>query len=196
MTKLKLLSAAAILSALAVAPSLAQARTHHLLYHSLAPYEISYSHNYGPGSRTRHLRLLRWSFDQCLCAGFGDLYRPGPPQASLLLIRSAERSLTARDCRRRFDTPRERLPRNGARLDSPEQSARHHGDAGHKSDRGYPYRDGDVRNIRRHAAIAQPQQGQIDQREHRQRRQRGAFRKRRQRNEQRQRNDQARQCRR
>ena len=47
MTKLKLLSAAAILAALAAAPSLAQARSH-LRYYSL-PYEISYNHNYGPG---------------------------------------------------------------------------------------------------------------------------------------------------
>jgi len=46
MTSLKLLSAAAILSALAAAPGLAQARTHH--GYSL-PYPISYSHNYGPG---------------------------------------------------------------------------------------------------------------------------------------------------
>jgi hypothetical protein len=45
MTRLKLLfSATAILSALAVAPGLAQARTTlHL------PYPISFSHNYGPG---------------------------------------------------------------------------------------------------------------------------------------------------
>ena len=51
MTKLKLLSAAAILAALAVAPSLAQARAYHVRHvrlHSL-PYEISYLHNYGPG---------------------------------------------------------------------------------------------------------------------------------------------------
>jgi hypothetical protein len=51
MTILKLLSAVAILAALAVAPSLAQARTHHVRHvrlHSL-PYEISYLHNYGPG---------------------------------------------------------------------------------------------------------------------------------------------------
>ncbi len=49
MTHLKL-SAAAILSALALAPGLAQARTHHhaRLYYGL-PYEISYLHNYGPG---------------------------------------------------------------------------------------------------------------------------------------------------
>ena len=47
MTKLKLLSAAAILAALAATPSLAQARSH-LRYYSL-PYEISYNHNYGPG---------------------------------------------------------------------------------------------------------------------------------------------------
>ena len=51
MTKLKLLSAAAILAALAVAPSLAQARTHHVRHvrHYSLPYEISYNHNYGPG---------------------------------------------------------------------------------------------------------------------------------------------------
>jgi hypothetical protein len=47
MTRLKLLSAAALLSALAVAPSLVEARTHHRAY-SL-PYQISYNHNYGPG---------------------------------------------------------------------------------------------------------------------------------------------------
>ena len=47
MTSLKLLCAAAILSALAAAPSLAQARSTHHAY-SL-PYPISYSHNYGPG---------------------------------------------------------------------------------------------------------------------------------------------------
>ena len=51
MTGLKLFSAAAILAALAVAPSLAQARSHHR-YHVWPyrlPYEISYLHNYGPG---------------------------------------------------------------------------------------------------------------------------------------------------
>jgi hypothetical protein len=47
MTRLKLLSVAAILSALAAAPSLAQARATHHAY-SL-PYPISYNHNYGPG---------------------------------------------------------------------------------------------------------------------------------------------------
>ena len=47
MTKLKFLAAAATLSALAVAPSLAQARTHHHPY--WLPYDISYLHNYGPG---------------------------------------------------------------------------------------------------------------------------------------------------
>jgi hypothetical protein len=49
MTHLKL-PAAAILSVLAVAPSLAQARTHHhhVRLYGL-PYEISYNHNYGPG---------------------------------------------------------------------------------------------------------------------------------------------------
>jgi hypothetical protein len=53
MTKLKLLSATAILAALAVAPALAQARTHHVRTHYVRlyslPYEISYNHNYGPG---------------------------------------------------------------------------------------------------------------------------------------------------
>jgi hypothetical protein len=49
MTRLKLLSAAAILAVLAIAPSLAQARTHHLRPYGL-PYQISYNHNYGPGT--------------------------------------------------------------------------------------------------------------------------------------------------
>ena len=50
MTHLKL-AALIILAALAVAPGLAQARTHqhHIRYYGL-PYEISYQHNYGPGS--------------------------------------------------------------------------------------------------------------------------------------------------
>ena len=49
MTNLKLLSAAAVLSALALAPSLAQARGHHHVRLYWLPYEISYNHNYGPG---------------------------------------------------------------------------------------------------------------------------------------------------
>ena len=55
MTRLKLLSAAALLSALAVAPSVAaelgvhHVRVHHVRYHYGLPYEISYLHNYGPG---------------------------------------------------------------------------------------------------------------------------------------------------
>jgi hypothetical protein len=50
MTRPKLLFAAATLSALAAAPSLAQAADLpvHLRAYSL-PYPISYSHNYGPG---------------------------------------------------------------------------------------------------------------------------------------------------
>jgi len=50
MTSLKLISAAAILSALAAAPILAQAADLpvHLRAYSL-PYPISYNHNYGPG---------------------------------------------------------------------------------------------------------------------------------------------------
>jgi hypothetical protein len=46
MTRLKLLSAAAILTATVVAPGLAQARTYWRTY---LPYPISYIHNYGPG---------------------------------------------------------------------------------------------------------------------------------------------------
>jgi hypothetical protein len=56
MTRLKLLSAAALLSVLAVAPSLAADaripyhRHHHQhAYRYSLPYEISYRHNYGPG---------------------------------------------------------------------------------------------------------------------------------------------------
>lgn len=48
----KLLLAAALLAVLAIAPSLAQARTHHRHHHVPLyglPYEISYLHNYGPG---------------------------------------------------------------------------------------------------------------------------------------------------
>ncbi len=47
MTRLKLLSATTILSALAATPDMAQARTH--LHPYSLPYPISYSHNYGPG---------------------------------------------------------------------------------------------------------------------------------------------------
>ena len=55
MTFPRVFAAAVILSALALAPDLAQARTHHHHHHygSLwpygLPYEISYIHNYGPG---------------------------------------------------------------------------------------------------------------------------------------------------
>jgi len=51
MTKVKLFAAAAVLSAAAIAPSLAEAhyyRHHHHSYWPL-PYPISYLHNYGPG---------------------------------------------------------------------------------------------------------------------------------------------------
>jgi hypothetical protein len=47
MTHPKLFSAALVLSALVVAPGLAQARSH--VRHYPLPYEISYNHNYGPG---------------------------------------------------------------------------------------------------------------------------------------------------
>mgnify|MGYP001799394592 CR=1 FL=1 len=46
MTRLKLISAAAILTAMVAAPSLAQARTY---WRNYLPYPISYIHNYGPG---------------------------------------------------------------------------------------------------------------------------------------------------
>jgi hypothetical protein len=68
MTKLKLFSAAAILAALAAAPGLAQARSHHHHVRAYAyglPYEISYIHNYGPG-------LVPGSF----------AYYDGPPTAA------------------------------------------------------------------------------------------------------------------
>ncbi|MGB8400817.1 hypothetical protein [Bradyrhizobium sp.] len=51
MSKQRLLVAAAVLSAVAIAPSLAEAR-HHRHYHRHTwplPYQISYLHNYGPG---------------------------------------------------------------------------------------------------------------------------------------------------
>jgi hypothetical protein len=46
MTRTQLFTAAAILCAMAAAPTLAQARTTLRAY---LPYPISYSHNYGPG---------------------------------------------------------------------------------------------------------------------------------------------------
>ena len=55
MTKLKLFSVGAILTAMAVAPGLAEARSHHRYHHhrhihqKSLPYEISFLHNYGPG---------------------------------------------------------------------------------------------------------------------------------------------------
>lgn len=47
MTRLKLSVAAAILTAVAVVPTLAEARGH--LRNYGLPYPISYNHNYGPG---------------------------------------------------------------------------------------------------------------------------------------------------
>jgi hypothetical protein len=52
MTKAKFLIAAALLSAAALAPNLADARHnrhHHHLHNWGLPYPISYLHNYGPG---------------------------------------------------------------------------------------------------------------------------------------------------
>ena len=48
MKRLTLLSAA-FLSAMVMAPGLAEARTHQHARLYWLPYEISYSHNYGPG---------------------------------------------------------------------------------------------------------------------------------------------------
>jgi hypothetical protein len=48
MTNPKLLAAAAILTAMALAPDIAQARRHYHRAYQL-PYPISYLHNYGPG---------------------------------------------------------------------------------------------------------------------------------------------------
>ena len=52
MSGLKLLAAAAVLSAVTLAPGLSEARSHHRYHHHYAnplPYPISYLHNYGPG---------------------------------------------------------------------------------------------------------------------------------------------------
>jgi hypothetical protein len=50
MTKVKLFSFAAVLLAVAVAPTLAEARHYrHHHHHWPLPYQISYLHNYGPG---------------------------------------------------------------------------------------------------------------------------------------------------
>jgi hypothetical protein len=51
MNKLTLFVAAAVLSAAAVAPNFAEARSHRHSYqhHYRLPYRISYIHNYGPG---------------------------------------------------------------------------------------------------------------------------------------------------
>jgi hypothetical protein len=51
MTRMKLFAAAALLAAVAIAPTLAEARhyRHHHRHHWPLPYQISYLHNYGPG---------------------------------------------------------------------------------------------------------------------------------------------------
>ena len=51
MTPVKLFAAAAMLAVVAIAPSLAEARSHHRYHrhHYPLPYKISYLHNYGPG---------------------------------------------------------------------------------------------------------------------------------------------------
>ena len=49
MTRLKLISAVAVLAALIVIPGQAQARRYTHSHAYGLPYPISYSHNYGPG---------------------------------------------------------------------------------------------------------------------------------------------------
>ena len=51
MTKVKFLAAAALLTAVTLAPTLADARhnRHHHRHSWGLPYQISYLHNYGPG---------------------------------------------------------------------------------------------------------------------------------------------------
>ena len=51
MSGLKCLAAAAVLSAVTLAPGLSEARSHHRYHHYVnpLPYPISYIHNYGPG---------------------------------------------------------------------------------------------------------------------------------------------------
>ena len=51
MSKARFLSAAALLTAAILAPSVADARhyRHHQRYYWPLPYQISYLHNYGPG---------------------------------------------------------------------------------------------------------------------------------------------------
>jgi len=51
MKKLKFFVAAGLLTAVAIAPSLAEARHHHRYFRANPlPYPISYLHNYGPGA--------------------------------------------------------------------------------------------------------------------------------------------------
>jgi len=101
MRNLKLLSAAAFLFSLAVAPGAAEARNHHR-HHWLYgfPYEISYNHNYGHGPLARHLRVLRRPLDQCLRAKRGDVSGPGSPSVSVFPIsaqKNKERTISRRE---------------------------------------------------------------------------------------------------
>ena len=64
--QVKLFAAAALLAAVALAPTLADEARHyrhhhhrHHYHYPALPYPISYIHNYGPGAHARHLRLLR-----------------------------------------------------------------------------------------------------------------------------------------
>ena len=51
MRKLKIFAATGLLAAAAIAPTLAEARSHHRYYRTNPlPYPISYLHNYGPGA--------------------------------------------------------------------------------------------------------------------------------------------------
>ena len=175
--------AAALLTALALAllaPTLAQARTHHRHHYHHAyryglPYDISYRHNYGPGALPGTFAYYDGPSNN-FCFQGSAVYMARTTAA--IPVSEPSRRLRRRKTFRLTAAAR-RLRRG--RCDSLEQRARHHGEAGDKSDGRYPYRNDDMRVVRPHGAIAQPQQGKTDQREHRQRDQRGGFRERRQR---------------
>src|SRR4030081_3323945 len=103
MTRLKLLSAAAILSALAAAPILAQAADLpvHLRAYSL-PYPISYNHNYGPGPLPGTFAYYDGPSTKSCRQSAAPLPRPAPPQVPLLLTGDAKRSRERRTRSRHF----------------------------------------------------------------------------------------------
>ena len=85
MSKAKFWIAAALLSAAALAPGLADARhNRHHLHNWGLPYPISYLHNYGPGPQPGTFAFYDGP-STILCRQSAAAYRPGPPAASLLL---------------------------------------------------------------------------------------------------------------